>query len=579
MSFLGKKSIAKRISAFFVLLVLLPSSIFCLRNVQISIREDYNERINETRNILHIFAEDISSKAYLVENLISLLSSDAIVRKISNMNVDAYAEYASFLIYELEPSLSKTSAYLYGLGAELMLITTNTTLPERYETIMHLTHFSDENTLQEVAQNGGSSWGEPGYHMPLGLANQNYYNKVTVPYYKSVNTINSTPMGVLKCSVDLDRLFAILYTWDNEEPIYILHDGKIIFRIYNTDKATSSIIDEYKDKSGNIVVSYPIDNLNIQLTTEIAAIDKNAIIKTVLPSIGITFITMIAIITITLWLVKRLLRGFDLINRMISNVEENKPFEPIVITGSDEISRIFNAFNNLMMIRESQTTKLVEAEKEAGRSKILALQCQMNPHFLFNALNWIQLCIETGRLDENASEAIVCLCNVLHYNMSLNPVSTIGEELISLEQYIEFLNLRNPDTVLLHISCPTELLGSACLRFTLQPLAENAIRHGKNGIKTLNIYLDYQRTGKGFEIVMRNDGRLPTSVQIEEINQILSQEVEYRGESVGLVNLVRRLHILHSDVDVCLCIENEMFCVDINVSSLHEGEDYEISCC
>jgi len=123
--------------------------------------------------------------------------------------------------------------------------------------------------------------------------------------------------------------------------------------------------------------------------------------------------------------------------------------------------------------------RAVRAEREAQTAQLRALRYQVNPHFLFNTLNALSSLVMSRRPEE-AETMIVNLATFFRTSLALDP----GED-ISLEREIEFQQLyldiekiRFPNRLDVRIEVPADLLGARIPPLLLQPLVENAIKHG-----------------------------------------------------------------------------------------------------
>ncbi len=119
---------------------------------------------------------------------------------------------------------------------------------------------------------------------------------------------------------------------------------------------------------------------------------------------------------------------------------------------------------------QQQQSLLVQAE-------IKLLQAQVNPHFLFNALNTISAIVR--RDPDNARALIQNLSRFFRRNLKQNPsLVTLDEELQHVNAYLSIEKARFADRLSVDIDCPKSALGAKLPSFTLQPLVENAIKHG-----------------------------------------------------------------------------------------------------
>ncbi|MCC6410982.1 MAG: histidine kinase [Saprospiraceae bacterium] len=164
---------------------------------------------------------------------------------------------------------------------------------------------------------------------------------------------------------------------------------------------------------------------------------------------------------------------------------------------------VFRRRENLLKKRQQQSLELekhkttaLQYELEAAEAKLQSLRLQMNPHFLFNALNSIQELIVTGNTDGAAmylSKFSKLLRMILLH--SDHESLTLREEIGILELYLELESLRFYDTFEYHIDCEPGLDQDEYTLPTLliQPFVENAIWHGllhKEGKRRLLVRFD-----------------------------------------------------------------------------------------
>jgi LytS/YehU family sensor histidine kinase len=118
-----------------------------------------------------------------------------------------------------------------------------------------------------------------------------------------------------------------------------------------------------------------------------------------------------------------------------------------------------------------------EIRKLAAEAELRALRAQINPHFLFNALTTIGYLIQTA--PERALGTLMRLSGLLRGVLKAGEeFVTLGEELDLIEAYLDIERTRFEDRLRVHIDAPWEL---RCIRIpalVIQPLVENAIKHG-----------------------------------------------------------------------------------------------------
>ncbi len=140
-----------------------------------------------------------------------------------------------------------------------------------------------------------------------------------------------------------------------------------------------------------------------------------------------------------------------------------------------------------------------------SQAEIKLLHAQVNPHFLFNALNTISAVIR--RNPDKARELIQHLSQFFRSNLKQNIESvTLEEELAHVKAYLTIEKARFTDRLEVSIDIDDDLLSRKLPTFTLQPLVENAIKHGISHLLTdgkVQIYS--QQTAKGWQLVVEDN--------------------------------------------------------------------------
>lgn len=110
------------------------------------------------------------------------------------------------------------------------------------------------------------------------------------------------------------------------------------------------------------------------------------------------------------------------------------------------------------------------------------LQAQIKPHFLFNTLESINGLAMRGE-GRKVSEMVNRLGNILRISIQDQEEIPLGEEVRHLQSYLEIQQYRFSELFTYEVDIPTHLYASSVLKLTLQPLVENSIQHGFEGIE------------------------------------------------------------------------------------------------
>lgn len=208
-----------------------------------------------------------------------------------------------------------------------------------------------------------------------------------------------------------------------------------------------------------------------------------------------------------------------------------------------EINEYFEKFRAMMNKIDALTRERYALEKKQQQAKLLSLQYQINPHFLFNMLEVFRSRADmTG--DTEVADAISDFADILRYNISdADALSTLRAETDMLVKFVGLFRFKYKDTLRISIAIDDGLEDTPMLKFLLQPLAENAIRHGKRKNKPMRIEVRAFRSGENIHIETENDGAAIPPGRLEEIRAALEGDGD--GTGIGLKNVRDRLRLYY----------------------------------
>lgn len=186
---------------------------------------------------------------------------------------------------------------------------------------------------------------------------------------------------------------------------------------------------------------------------------------------------------------------------------------------------------------EEQRGRLLESEATARAAQLQALRYQLQPHFLFNTLNAISSLV-VSKQPERATEMIAKLGALLRNTLSVPEahVVTLREELAVTEEYLSIEQVRFGPRLAVSLTVSSEAYDALVPRFVMQPIVENAIRHG------------IARTPNGGEVAIRAsviDGTL--RIEIENDREESPRQSDDEGNGLGLTNTRTRLEKLYGE--------------------------------
>lgn len=186
---------------------------------------------------------------------------------------------------------------------------------------------------------------------------------------------------------------------------------------------------------------------------------------------------------------------------------------------------------------ERQVAETARLNEELSQAQLAALRRQMDPHFMFNTLNSIVGLVRDRRNDEAVS-MIVGLSEFMRRASedSHRTQVTLTEEIEYLQRYLDIQKMRFGDRLRVAMDVPTELRDAQVPNLLLQPLVENAIKHGvSKRVAGGEIRVAGVRHDDTLRLTVYNDGPW------------VQEDREATSAGVGLGNLRTRLQILHGD--------------------------------
>lgn len=183
-------------------------------------------------------------------------------------------------------------------------------------------------------------------------------------------------------------------------------------------------------------------------------------------------------------------------------------------------------------VRE-QERRLAAAREEALSAQMRALRYQVNPHFLFNTLNSVAGLIEEGATDK-ARDMVMSLSGFLRATLELDPLQDVmlKDEIALQRGYLDIERNRFSDRMTVHIDMAPEVRDALVPSLILQPLVENAVKHGVG------------RTPGGVEISISASGNADHLSLVVENDMVQSPDanaVAADGMGIGLKNVAERI--------------------------------------
>lgn len=245
------------------------------------------------------------------------------------------------------------------------------------------------------------------------------------------------------------------------------------------------------------------------------------------------------------------------LKKLMSSVHaiENSTYEgPAAIRTRDEVGQLNQSIYSMYNTIQQQFTIIKQDEKDKYNARMQLLTEQMNPHFLYNALEFINMEV-LGHHPENASLMISSLGEYLRISLaSGDSLLPISKEVKQVLAYINIMNYRFHNNIQVTTQISPELLSVNIIKCILQPLVENSLKHGfkiGSNIMSLLPVIDISMIldTKHLVLTVTDNG---AGIDIPKATEIMQKgRLEGTAEKhLGLNNIYQRLMTHYEEVQI-----------------------------
>ena len=228
----------------------------------------------------------------------------------------------------------------------------------------------------------------------------------------------------------------------------------------------------------------------------------------------------------------------------------------------DELEELQLAFQDMQRKLRESMDEALEARAHEVQATLLALQSQMDPHFVYNMLTTIGIMAEEGMAGEIA-ETVENMTHLLRYISSgKSSTATIEEEVEYARRYAACMKLRFRDSLSYDISVDPDLLGVEVPKLIIQPIIENAMKYGLGDRPPWRISLRGERKGDHWTIGISDNGPGFDESRLAELRRTIETRMKSAPDpalsisGMGLLNISTRLRIFYGD-EAVYRVEND----------------------
>lgn len=225
------------------------------------------------------------------------------------------------------------------------------------------------------------------------------------------------------------------------------------------------------------------------------------------------------------------------------------------IDGNDEIGQLSRQFNNMVQSINRLMSQVVEKTEQnntlelAQREiKLKMMASQINPHFLFNALESIRMNAHL-KGEKEISNVVRLLGKLMRKNLEVGrEKAPLKEEIEMIRSYLEIQKFRYEDRLDFELIVDPAANGIMIPPLIIQPLVENAVVHGlENKEEGVKVEVRIEVINAWVQVIVRDNGMGMTPERLEEVLTSISGQEEIEGNRIGLRNVHQRLVLSFTD--------------------------------
>lgn len=262
--------------------------------------------------------------------------------------------------------------------------------------------------------------------------------------------------------------------------------------------------------------------------------------------IALLFVYIVSMLT-----TNRLLR----LSRHFNRLALGDLYVASVIDGNDEIGQLSRQFNYMVESIRSLMEQVVEKNEQftalelAQREiKLKMMASQINPHFLFNALESIRMNAHM-KGEKEIANVVRLLGRLMRKNLEIGREKTpLKEELEMVKSYLDIQKFRYEDRLQYEICADPSVMDFRIPPLIIQPLVENAVVHGvEDKVDGVKVTVIIRRLQEMLEVSVKDNGMGMTPERLKEVKESIMAAEESEKNRIGLRNVYQRLVLTYGE--------------------------------
>ena len=597
------RSLIEQLITMYIMIIGIPIVIFSLYMFNSLLKNAKNDAIDRASYDLSTEYDSIEKNVYIMRNIINSIESDNEVLGY----LQGYEEQEQKRLINFRETTYKQLIKMQNNNPaikEINIFTSNMQMKEIWPTFYRIDRIIDNDWyIKAIKKNGNEYWNFNNYDNDILTKSEpnNEGKDLVVSLNKKINHYSNNYLGIIRVTMRSRDFFPKMFEDDDLKTGQILlintenmdiktDESNSLLRKFNFDekKFKKFIVGNLKNEKGKITYKQgkeeyiilfkesPIANnylISVIPVNNISQEMKNS--RNIVISGGVCLLIILSIIIYfaTKTILKRLYEIIDAVKR----VRAGDLMPSIEVYGNDEVGVLAHNFRQMMRTIDTLIKESANKERLTKEAELKALKTQIDAHFLYNTLENIRM---MALIEENymVSDCLSSLGNMMRYNMKWNSeFVSLKQEINHIKNYVALMNLRYDFEIILNIDIEDKFLDREILKLIVQPLVENAVKHGlseklrsENGTIIISIeednmqlYLNVKDNGNGINIE-----------KLQELNNYING-CEDKTYGLGLKNVNDRIKLFYGNHYGVIIESQEYSCTKVtiklpNIKNMHK---------
>lgn len=410
----------------------------------------------------------------------------------------------------------------------------------------------------------------PGFHECI----QGPHYKAMIPpvntgylmtYYRAIINIETNyPIGIVVLTLKTSYIENLTKSHSEQEEIFCLLDEKNRLFFSNDMRIQSSHIEQIENNISTAPCSFhaEIDGLEYLIVYHVSPttgwklvsfkpqylIDKQ-VNETRNGSLLIAFISIPLSVTLVIFLIRVVTKPLSALAHRLRRVGNGNFKTTTNIHGCAEIDNLAKSFNMMIKRIDELIEKNYISELNEKTARLIALEAQLNPHFLYNTLQAISAeAIVNGQPQIN--RMVTALASLLRYSIKEDVFVFLEQEIKHVMDYLLLQKARYDERLTYDIEVDENTLQLMIPKISIQSLVENSVIHGmENNLHSIHLHIKACIVSESnLVITVTDNGSGVSSEKLEALRKELEIEniPHHCNTGIGLKNLASRLRILYN---------------------------------